>query len=84
VRPDDIEKPVAPSRRIEDRAPLLVCELRFDGVRVVLEVREFDERALERPSVIEDMHGELFWGRFRIRVDVGNDFERQPDGLRRG
>ena len=52
-------------RRIEDRSPRLVRDVRFDGVGVMLQVGELDESARERPSVIEDVHRELLRARLR-------------------
>jgi hypothetical protein len=39
----------------------------------MLEVGELDERARERPSVIEDVHRELLRARLSVGVDVWDD-----------
>ena len=72
-RPDDIDEPVPALGRLEDRSPRLVRDVRFDGVGVMLEVGELDERARERPSVIEDVHRELLRARLSVGVDGGDD-----------
>jgi hypothetical protein len=46
--------------RVEDRPPFLVRDVCFHRVGVVTEVGELDERARERPTVIEHVHRELF------------------------